>query len=210
MPGIARHTPTLTGDRVIRMVNADVALLPDLSDAIAQLTNASEWIEIGDPIDDVLAECWLTLESYYLMDLIGSVTVFMVSVPAGWLALDGSVHAEADYPELALVLPSHFKSGGNFTLPDMTGVFMAGDFTLSNMGTGAGANSYALAVGQLPSHNHTYTPPVMTINAETPTTPVPAAGIGAPTNTGNTGSGDSIDNRPEFSLFALAVYAGRP
>lgn len=209
MAGIARHTPTLTGDKAVRLVVADTALLPDISDALFNLVNDYEWLEVGDSVADIVNSCWGMLEDYYSMLLVGQVATFLITPPAGWLAMDGSTHAEVDYPELFALLPAHMITGSNFTLPDMTGSFLATDFTPANLGTGAGSNSYALTTAQLPVHTHNYIPPVPAATVGGAGPPLPSTAAGAPIATTPTGSGANIDNRPEFLLFSVAVYAGR-
>lgn len=209
MPGIARHTPVLAGIRAARLILVDAALLPHIGELLGQLTIDYHWIEIGDPISDIVDSAMITLLDYYDNLMVGSVSSWLISPPSGWLLLDGATHDKVDYPELWEVLPSGLKSASDFTLPDMATQFQAGTSVEANIGDQAGVNSFALTVGQLPSHSHLYTPPALTIEAETPTTPLPTAGIGTPTQTGNTGSGDSIDNRPEHVLFMYAIYAGR-
>lgn len=208
--GILRHTPTLDGNGAIRLLITDVALLPFVGEQLALLTEENSWLEVGDSIADVTAAIWETITLYYNEMLIGMVNQFLGDIPSGWLLLDGTIHPKNNYPELHAVLPDDLKTPGNFTLPDMTGVFSVGAVTKAASGVTGGQNSYALTVGQLPAHTHTYTPPVVNIDLEAPGVPdILAAGIGAPTATGSTGSGDSVDNRPEFVTFQYAIYAGR-
>ena len=141
--------------------------------------------------------------------LIGSLQAFLTLPPSGWLICDGTTYDKVDYPELWSVLPSQLTSPTQLTLPDFTSAFLAGTDTEAEIGDTAGENTTSLSVAQLPAHSHLYTPPVLTINAETPVVPIPTAGIGTPTQTGNTGSGDDIDNRPSHVLVMFAVFAGR-
>lgn len=205
----ARHTPSLTGVKKIRALSADSALFAHLGDAITRLTNEWVWEPVGDSVSDVVDECKEIVESWYSDMLIGSVFPWMINPPVGWLLLDGSTYASADYPELSALLPSHLISGANFTLPDVENAFPYGVADKNDSTAVDGSNVLNLSVSQLPAHNHTYTPPVLTINAETPVVPVPTAGIGAPTTTGNTGSGDDIDKRPLRFGLVYAVFSGR-
>lgn len=205
----ARHTPTLSGNNKIRAVSLDAALFPHVGDAITALTNDAEWEKVGDDVSDVVASCKESVESWYSDMLIGSVAPWIINPPAGWLLLDGSTYASADYPELSSLLPSHLISGANFILPDVENAFPFGVIDEGDGSVVDGSNVLNLTVGQLPSHNHTYTPPVMTINAETPVVPIPTAGIGSAVNTGNTGDGDDIDNRPMRFGLVYAVFSGR-
>lgn len=205
----ARHTPELAGVKKIRAVSVDAALFPHVGDAITELTNDSQWEEVGDPVSDVVAACKESVESWYSDMLIGSVAPWIVNPPSGWLLLDGSTYASSDYPELSSLLPAHLIDGDDFTLPDVENAFPFGVLDEDDGTVVAGSNVLNLTVGQLPSHNHTYTPPVLTVDAETPVVPIPTAGIGASTTTGNTGDGDDIDNRPKRFGLVYAVFSGR-
>lgn len=209
MVKLARHTPELTGVKKIRALSLDSALFQHVGDAITQLAEERQWEELGDPVIDVVASCKESVESWYSDMLIGSVLPWIINPPSGWLLLDGSTYATADYPELASLLPAHLISGSNFTLPDVENAFPFGVLDEGDFAVVAGSNVLNLIVAQLPAHNHTYTPPTLTIDAETPVVPVPTAGIGAPTTTGNTGDGDDIDKRPKRFGLVYAVFSGR-
>lgn len=209
MPGKARHTPLLSENMAVRMVTCDTAMLLHVGELIGQLTREYEWYEDESTIEAVLLAAWQTLESWYDINMIGQISHFVSDAPPGWLEFDGSTYDGDDYPELFDKLPSGWITGSDFTLPDLQDVFLAGSGSAGTPGATGGDNSYELTVGQLPAHSHLYTPPSLTIEAETPTTPLPTAGIGTPTQTGNTGDGDSVDNRPSFLSLVVAIYAGR-
>lgn len=187
----------------------DSGLMPHFGDAITKLTNEETWKEVGDTVADVLAACKDSVETWYSDMLIGSVTTWLSTPPDGWLLLDGSTHAQDDYPELFAVLDDALKSGTDFTLPDASDSFPYGVQVKADAGQIAGSNTLNLTVGQLPSHNHTYIPPVLTATAETPVVPVPSVAVGASTATGLTGDGDNIDRRPLRFGLIFAVFAGR-
>lgn len=209
MGKLARHTPVLAGVSVIRVILLDIALVAHFADAITKLSDGWVWEEVGDSVDDIVAACKDSVESWYSQMLIGSVFPWLSTPPDGWLLLDGSTHAEDDYPELFAVLDDSLKSGSDFTLPDISDTFPFGVQVKADAGSLTGSNTLNLTVGQLPAHTHTYTPPVLTVDAETPTVPIPTAGIGSPIATGSTGDGDDIDKRPSRVGFIFAVYAGR-
>ena len=209
-PGIARHTPELTGNSAVRLIVADTALIPHISDAITQLSLDYQWVEIEDPVDDIVNAMMGTVLTYYDTMLIGLVSQFLTLPPLGWLLLDGSTYDKVDYPELHAGLPAALKTANDFTLPDMTDGFLAGVQTVAGSGVSGGANSYELTEGQLPSHSHLYTPPLADVDLEAPGAPdILAARLGTPTQTGTTGDGDPIDNRPDFITVQFAIYAGR-
>lgn len=205
----ARHTPSLTGNKKTRALSLDSALFPHVGDAITALTDESQWEEFGDTVGDVIEACKEAVENWYSDMLIGSLQMFLTVPPPGWLLCDGATYDKADYPELWSVLPSQLTTENQLTLPDITSAFLAGTDTEGEIGDQAGTNTYALSVDQLPAHSHLYTPPVLTVDAETPVVPIPTAGIGAAIQTGQTGSGDDIDNRPSHVLAMFAVFAGR-
>lgn len=209
MGKIARHTPTLTGEQKIRAVSVDTALLPHLGDAITKLSNEFVWKQVGDPVDEIVAACKAAVESWYSDMLIGTVVSWLINPPNSWLLLDGSTYANADYPELSVLLPAHLISGDNFTLPDIGYAFPQAVQDEDDAGAVVGSNTLNLTVGQLPSHNHSYTPPVLSAEAETPAVPVPAVAIGGSTSTGSTGDGDDVDRRPLRFGLIFAVFAGR-
>ena len=207
--GIARYTPTLSGDIVLKILSLDRTMSPHLADAITQLTIDSNWFVDGDPVADIVAAANVTVNDYYENMLIGSVFPWLITPPDGWLLLDGTTYTSADYPELSALLPTHLISGSNFILPDVSGAFPFGVVDEDDGSQVAGSNTLNLTVAQLPAHTHTYIPPVLTVEAETPSTPIPTAGIGTTTNTGSAGSGDDIDKRPLRFGLIYAVYAGR-
>lgn len=190
-------------------MSLDIALFPHVGDSITALTNDWEWEAVGDDVADIVAACKESVENWYSDMLIGSVFPWIIDPPSGWLLLDGSTYATADYPELSELLPAHLIVGDDFILPDVTYGFPQAVQDENDAGAVVGSNVLNLTVGQLPAHTHTYTPPVLSITAETPVVPIPTAGIGSPIATGSTGSGDDVDIRPKRFGLVYAVYAGR-
>lgn len=67
------------------------------------------------------------------------------------LLMDGSTYAGSTYPDLFAVIPASWKTGSNFTLPDMNNAGLRGAGTL---GAFTGDNDRTLGVGQVPDHTH--------------------------------------------------------
>ena len=206
---IARHTPTLDSKRVTRLITVDVALLGHVGDALAELTCDHNWKEVGDTVSDVVTELWETLESYYRDSMIGKIDQFINTPPDAWLEFDGSTYAESDYPELAQIIPASWRAGGNFTVPDLENYFSCFVGAGTAPGDTGGSNSFALTVGQLPSHTHTEIPPTVGVDVGGAGPPLPSAVVGAPIASGPTGDGDFIDNRPQYMKFIIAIFSGR-
>lgn len=210
--GIGRHTPILSGSKIVRALAIDDALIPHVSDAIAQLTLEANWHEVGDPIPDVILESTAALDSWYLSNMfIGQVSTFLGPLPTFWLPLGGDTFDRVDYPELWAALDSQFKDSTTFTLPDLTDVFLAavgtGTYSLGDTG---GENDHTLTTDEIPSHTHTYLPPVMDLDFKSPgASDILAARLGAPTVTGSTGGDSGHENRPPFFALLIGIFAGR-
>lgn len=76
------------------------------------------------------------------------------SIPAGWLACDGSEYDEVDYPDLYAALPAVFKSGGTFVVPNLTGRSIVGSGSGYTLGGVGGSDSHVLALSEIPAHSH--------------------------------------------------------
>lgn len=205
----SRHTPVLTGDRKVRALSIDVGLLPHFGDALTSLDQVYGWFEVGDSPADIVAECKRAVGLWYSDMLVGMVAAFLVSLPVGWLLLDGSTYDGVDYPELYAILPTHLKNGSQFTLPDMTDAFPQSVALVASVGVRGGSNILNLTEGQLPSHSHSYVPPVIGADVGGAGPPLPSAVVGGSTSTGSTGSGDDVDKTPLNVGFLYSVFAGR-
>lgn len=194
----------------MRALSLDSALFPHVGDAITALTNAEEWSEVGDTVAAVVAACKESVENWYSDMLIGQVTPFVTTAPPGWLELDGTTHAEDDYPELFAKLPASWISGTDFTLPDLQETFVAGVGSAGTVGATGGANTHALTEAEMPAHVHTYTFPVVAPDTIGAGAPVPSVATVTPsTPTSSAGNGTAHENRPAFLVLVVAVFAGR-
>lgn len=188
----------------------DSALFPHVGDAITSLTNDNEWESVGDDIEDVVAACKEMVESWYSDMLIGQVAFYVSVAPSGWLELDGSTYAQADYPELFVKIPSAWISGTDFTLPDVDDVFLGGVGAGGTIGATGGASTHVLTVAEMPVHSHLYTMPVAAPDTVGAGAPIPSVMSVVPsTATSSAGSGNAHENRPAFLSLVVAVFAGR-
>lgn len=210
--GIGRHTPVLSGRKIVRALSIDDALISHVSDAIAQLVFDGNWVEVDDSIDSVVAASADALDSWYLSNmLIGQVSSFLGSLPSFWLPLAGDTLDRVDYPELWDALDAQFKDSTTFTLPDLSDLFLAvagsGSYALGDSG---GEDEHTLTTAEIPGHTHNYTPPQLTLDIRSVGAPtVTAAIIGAPTPTGSTGDDNAHENRPPFYAVIMGIFAGR-
>lgn len=210
--GFARHTPVLSGTRVIRALSVDGALLASIGGALGDLAVPYQWRQVGDTVDDIVAELSNAVLSWYTPMNIGQIGFFVGSLPLGWLAMDGSTYSGDTYPELMEIIDSQFKDVGQneFTLPDLGGIFPLGDGNGYVLGDTGGSVSITLTVDELPEHNHSYTPPVANVDLEAPGAPdILAAGVGTSTSTGNSGGGQAHDNMPPYFVLVVGCFSGR-
>lgn len=134
-----------------------------------------------------------------------------LSISGKYLACDGSVVSQSDYPELASAVPSSWLVSGDIELPDMRekGVFGANNGL--SVGDSVGENQNILSVEQLPSHRHQVEPhshgyiqssASVSAGGEIPATASIVTSSPAVTNnsspmTDYTGDGESISNVQE-------------
>lgn len=212
LDGYARHTPELTGVKVVRALSVDSALLPHISDAITKLVEVSGWFELGDAVSDIVDEMRDAVGSWYSPMNIGQISMFLGSLPDFWLALDGSTYDEVDYPELFAQLDAQYKNvpSGEFTLPDLSDFFPAVAGSSYALGDSGGAAGVVLSIAELPSHTHNYQQVLIDIETKTLGAPIPyGARMGGMVPTSATGSGDSHENLPPYYGLIFGVFSGR-
>jgi microcystin-dependent protein len=196
----------------VRALSIDDALIPHVSDAIAQLTIDANWVEVDDSIDDIVSESSQALDSWYRSSmLIGQVSSFLGTLPDFWLPLAGDTFDRVDYPELWESLDAQYKNDTTFTLPDLSDLFLsvAGSGSYS-LGDSAGENDHVLTSAEMPSHTHTYNPPAQDVDFKSPGAPdILVARLGLPTSTGSTGDDNAHENRPPFYAVIMGIFAGR-
>lgn len=128
------------------------------------------------------------------------------STPDGFLLCDGSQYNTADYPELYNAIGFTWGGSGTvFYVPDLADRFIVGsggDFSLADTG---GEKEHTLSTSEIPSHHHTISQPITTLN-DVPlgTTPVLTPGISSQ-NTGDTGGGNSHNNMPPYMALTPVI-----
>lgn len=89
----------------------------------------------------------------------GSISCYAgINSPSGWLLCDGGSYSTTEYVELFSIIGYRYGgSGTSFKVPDLRNRFVRGiSGTPSNSVKGADSVNIKLAVGNLPSHKHTY------------------------------------------------------
>ncbi len=167
---------------------------------------------------DIFRDAEAELMSSYA---IGAIIPSLVDMDAqsSLLRLDGQTVAQVDYPELALICPSAWLSGGDIVLPDLDDTSLHGGY--GSVGGSVGANTHTLTTAEIPSHNHTQSPhthlynnPLTTpaLGGAVPATaslviPTPlATGLTTATNnpTGGDGSHNNIPESIEVIYYLVA------
>lgn len=132
------------------------------------------------------------------------------STPTGWLRCDGSAVSRTTYADLFTAIGTTWGAGDGsttFNVPDLRGVSCIGKgqgagLTNRTLAGSGGAQTVTLAVGEMPSHNHSYTAQSITTN-----NPTQAAQLNTTGSTvlpfGTTGGGGAHNN---MSPYAVARY----
>lgn len=167
------------------------ALSADTVALLVYLVHGAYW-QITDQTDESDSVVDTALDEILRGGMIGQILWLAIdAAPAGTLVCDGSTYNRSEYPALYDSLPGSMKTASTFTLPNLINQTVRGSVSPGSTG---GNDSVTLTVDQLPPHTHTYTPPVINLDLESPGVPdISAAGIGAIANTGSAGSGDVID-----------------
>jgi len=210
--GYARHTPVLTGNKLVRAMSLDVALLESVGGALTDLAESWQWLEVGDPVADVMTELYEIIESWYAPMDIGQIVAFIGELPDGYLPMDGSTFDADLYPELFSIIDSQFKDIGQneFTLPDLGGLFPVGSGVGYVLGSTGGSVSVSLDVDEMPAHTHDYSLPVQGVDVGGAGPPLPSVSSIVPsTPTSATGSGNAHENLPPYITLNYGVFSGR-
>lgn len=194
-----------------------------LNELISYLCNQYAWVENGgisaQQASELYCEQWARLIEDYCM--IGSIFAYATTnPPPNCLECDGTSYSGDDYPELFAVIADEFKSGNNFTVPDLRGKFVLGVSGSHPVASSGGSETHTLDVSEMPAHSHTdlghahteviAAPNVTTIGPGSPQpTAVPSAGVTGigSANLDNAGGGQSHNNMPPYMALKYAMVA---
>lgn len=211
-------TPNDTGGGTIcRPLSVRFELIPMVSGAILELTNAENWEADGDMTPDDCADYCLTAYEEYKegtcsMVPTGSIMLWPgADIPAGWMLCNGESLAVAEYPALYAIIGYVFGgSGENFNLPDMRNYFSVGAGDNYSIADTGGEDAHVLTENEMPSHRHTlpnyahWHLSLMPSNPVGPSWSIPDIQYSDP-NTGYTGGDASHENRPPYVALSYII-----
>lgn len=191
-----------------------MAIVGAVTGALLELTNANNWEQFGAITPTEIAEVFnLMVVDFARSDscMIGAIFPFVrATIPATWLICDGASYDRVDYPYLydAYAGTDLIIDADTFVVPDLTDKFiLCAGATFDEFDEG-GLAAVTLTEAQIPAHTHSYIPPTLNIDLETPGAPdLFAAGIGFATETGSKGGGEAHTNMPPYTTLRYATIA---
>lgn len=179
-------------------------------DALSVMLDRWHWVALDDGDWDTLeAAISKALAALMTNTAIGQVVWRIGGIQANELLCDGSQYDRVDYPDLYDVLDSaYIVDADTFRVPDLAHKVMVGEGDGWDVGDTGGAEEHTLTVTEMPSHTHTYTPPTLNIDLESPGAPdIFAAGLGLPTATSSAGGDGAHNNMQPYEVVTPVIVA---
>lgn len=211
---------TFDFDKVQALMDDDLPINSSLSAGSASLALVAiyfmgdkwRWKGISDGDWDTIQTQVAQLENELMTEsMIGHIIPTMTDPKLNELLCDGSNYNRVDYPELYASLQSEFiNDSDTFHVPDLRNNFLVGAGDSYAPDDSGGESSHTLSTSEIPSHDHSESDFTFNIDVEGPGVPDPLA-IGLPkiplARTGNTGGGNSHENRPPYVGLVFVVVA---
>lgn len=192
----------------------DEFILAAVLGQLLELTEAENWEENGGLTEQEAADiCDVFFEQFSVgrYCMIGSLVHYIsINPPPDVLDCDGTQYLRINYPDLYAVLPaSLIVDADNFITPTIQDAFLlAAGITYSPEDEG-GAEAHTLVVSEMPSHNHNYNFPTISLdmrsvgvpNLESASTPP----IVLPTT--SAGGDGSHNNMPPYYAAKVGIVA---
>lgn len=146
----------------------------------------------------------------------GTVSMFAMAVPSGWLECDGSAVSRSTYSALFSAIGTVWGAGDGsttFNVPDLRGrapigVGTGATLTARNLGTIGGAENHTLSTGEMPAHSHGFTgDAVLRYTGSAGSYNLPSAGTDVVLNITmtNTGGGGAHNNMQPWAALRFGI-----
>lgn len=145
--------------RALRIPN-NLDIIACVTGALEALTFPSNWEQYGAVTPDEIAAAMMDMFDDFVFQrercaMIGSIVAAATEdAPPGTLLCDGATYVGADYPLLFAAIASEFKSGANFTVPDLRGRVVMGVGPGYPFSQDGGTAEQSLTIDQIPPHDH--------------------------------------------------------
>lgn len=216
MPYLTPDTPPAgTICRTITIPD-DPEWLAIVNGALLELTRTRNFEKFGTYTPEQTAAYFFDMwgdfhDSECMVIPIGMISMFGGIVPAKWLACNGQLVEQADYPELYAIISSTYGlSGTKFRVPNFDDRFPQGAHGIVIPGITGGEATHILTTPEMPSHTHTALRASGTVGGSTPRFSIAINTNTAPNGTTEaTGGGGAHNNLPPYLYVNFGIYAGR-
>lgn len=183
-----------------RLVSISHNLRRYLLPLLDQMLESSRWETFGNcPVADIM-DAVRQLEDDLYSGRVGTILATVGDIPDNALPCDGSTYTRSQYPALWDAIAPIFKSGDNFTVPDLGGRFLAGG---ANIGETGGESSHTLTIDEIPAHTHSsHAHLPIEASGEIPTE-IPD--LAFPFDTGSAGGGEPHNNMPPYIVVSFYI-----
>jgi microcystin-dependent protein len=189
------------------VVEAIIGMLVDYS-------NIATWYQEGTATIEEAAAIFASVWNTFGVDMAttGVIVPFAGGIlPIGWLVCDGSSLDRAAYANLFAAIGTVWGAADSthFNIPDLRGRTLlgqglAGSGTTFGLGSVGGEETHTLTTAEMPTHNHTYTPPGAPIVVTPAGVPANSPAL-LPANTGDTGGGGPHNNLQPYAVVNYAI-----